>query len=65
MSSCDEVQALVERLARRLPGVPRLTILEAVMAEWDRLRAAAEPWIAPLVEPAAAWRLRHCLDCPA
>ena len=64
MSGSDEVLGLVERLARRLPGVPRLAILEAVEAEWERLSAAAQPFLRPLVAPAALQRLRACLNCP-
>jgi hypothetical protein len=48
----------VEAVARRLPHIPRLAILDAVEAEWDRLCAAAEPYLEPLVVPAAVWRLR-------
>lgn len=50
---------LVEQVAARLPEVPRLAILDAVESEWDRLGAALEPFIVPLVVPAAVWRLRH------
>ena len=59
MSHFDE---LVERVAQHLPDVPRLAILDAVETEWERLRAASEPWLAPLVLPAAVWRLRMRTD---
>lgn len=65
MTGGEEVLGLVERVARRLPGVPRLAILEAVEAEWDRLCAAAQPHLRPLVAPAALQRLRACGDRPA
>lgn len=48
----------VECVAQRLPQIPRLAVLDAVEAEWDRLCAAAEPFLRPLVVPAAVWRLR-------
>jgi len=48
----------VEPVAKRLPLIPRLAILDAVEAEWDRLCAAAEPYLEPLVVPAVVWRLR-------
>lgn len=59
MTSLDE---LVDRVAQCLPDVPRLAILDAVEAEWERLRAAAEPCFAPFVLPAAVWRLRVRAD---
>jgi hypothetical protein len=58
MSAFDELLKVVDRIARRLPDVPRLAIMDAVEAEWERLCAAAEPYLAPLVVPAALWRLR-------
>jgi hypothetical protein len=59
-SEDDPVDLLrfVEPVAARLPHIPRLAILDAVEAEWDRLCAAAEPYLEPLVVPAAVWRLR-------
>jgi hypothetical protein len=62
MSRFDELLRLVERIASLRPEVPRLAILDAVEAEWDRLCAAAEPFLAPLVMPAALWRLRIGFD---
>ena len=59
MTAFDE---LVDRAAAHLPDVPRLAVLDAVEAEWERLRAASEPWLAPLVLPAAVWRLRMRTD---
>ena len=59
MTAFDE---LVERVAQHLPEVPRLAILDAVEAEWERLRASAEPCFAPFVRPAAVWRLRAGTD---
>jgi hypothetical protein len=53
---------LVERVARHLPDVPRLAILDAVELEWERLRASAEPCFAPFVLPAVVWRLRIRAD---
>jgi hypothetical protein len=53
---------LVERVAQHLPDVPRLAILDAVETEWERLRASAEPCLAPFVLPAAVWRLRVGAD---
>ncbi|MFD1721641.1 hypothetical protein [Amnibacterium endophyticum] len=50
---------LVEAVARRLPEVPRLAILDAVESEWHRLGADLQPALAPLVAPAAVWRLLH------
>lgn len=50
---------LVETVARRLPGLPRLAILDVVDSEWSRLGADDEPSLAPLVAPAAVWRLLH------
>jgi hypothetical protein len=58
MSAFDELLKVVDRIARRLPDVPRLAIMDAVEAERERLCAAAEPYLAPLVVPAALWRLR-------
>ncbi|MFD1721646.1 hypothetical protein [Amnibacterium endophyticum] len=58
MSAHDDLLGLVERVARRLPDVPRITILEAVELEWERLRAASEPHLRPLVAPSALQRLR-------
>ncbi|GAA2752408.1 hypothetical protein [Amnibacterium kyonggiense] len=57
-SSFDELLALVDRLAARLPQVPRLRILDVVEAEWVRLGASAEPYLAHLVGAAALSRLR-------
>ena len=65
MTTGDEVLGLVERVARRLPGVPRLAILEVVEEEWDRLCAAAQPHLRPLVAPSALQRLRSGEGCPA
>ena len=62
MSRFDELLRLVERIASLRPEVPRLAILDAVEAEWERLCAAAEPFLAPLVMPAALWRLRTGFD---
>jgi hypothetical protein len=62
MSRFDELMRLVERIASLRPEVPRLAILDAVEAEWERLCAAAEPVLAPLVMPAALWRLRTGFD---
>jgi hypothetical protein len=56
-SSDDELLALVERIAWRCPQLSRLAILDAVEAEWIRLGATLEPYLRPLVGPAAAWRL--------
>ena len=58
MSAFDELLKVVDRIAPHLPDVPRLAVVDAVEAEWERLRAAAEPYLAPLVVPAALWRLR-------
>ena len=58
MSIYDDLLGLVERVAVRLPDVSRLTILDAVEAEWVRLGANAEPYLMPFVGPAALWRLR-------
>ncbi len=38
-----DLLGIVERIAERLPDIPRLAILDAVEAEWDRLCAFAEP----------------------
>lgn len=54
-----EFLALVDQVAVLLPGVPRLAVFDAVDAEWVRLRAAVEPYLAPLVVAAAVWRLRE------
>jgi len=54
----DELLAIVDRIAARLPNLPRLAILDAAEAEWVRLGANLEPYLRPLVGPAAAWRLR-------
>jgi hypothetical protein len=64
MQPSDEADLLgfVERIAQRLPDTPRIAILDAVEAEFDRLRVAAEPSLAPLVVPAAVWRLRSGPD---
>ena len=53
-----ELLGFVERIAERLPDIPRIAILDAVEAEWDRLCAFAEPYLVSLVVPAAVWRLR-------
>lgn len=58
MSTADEVLGLVERVARRMPHVPRIAILEAVELEWERLRVTGEPHLRPLVAPSALQRLR-------
>ena len=57
-SSFDELLALVDRIAARLPQVPRLRILDVVEAEWVRRGASAEPVLAQLVGAAALHRLR-------
>ena len=53
-----DLLALVDQVAAVLPEVPRLAVFDAVDAEWERLRAALEPYLAPLVVAAAVWRLR-------
>ena len=58
----SDLMGFVERVAERLPDIPRLAILDAVEAEWDRLCAVAEPYLVPLVVPAAVWRLRSAPD---
>jgi hypothetical protein len=60
--AAEELLALVERIASRLPGLPRLAVLDAVEEEWLRLGANLEPYLRPLVGPAVAWRLRCGLD---
>jgi hypothetical protein len=62
MSMTEDLLQLVERIAARLPQVSRLAILDAVEAEWVRLGANVEPYLTPLVGPAALWRLRTCGD---
>jgi hypothetical protein len=62
VSAADDLLALVERVAARLPLVSRLAILDAVEAEWVRLGASAEPYLRPFVGPAALWRLRVGAD---
>jgi hypothetical protein len=56
--AAEELLALVDRIASRLPHLPRLAILDAVEEEWLRLGANLEPYLRPLVGPAAVWRLR-------
>jgi hypothetical protein len=58
MSMTEDLLGLVERIAARLPHVSRLAILDAVEIEWVRLGANVEPYLMPLVGPAALWRLR-------
>jgi hypothetical protein len=58
MTIVDDLMDLVEWVAARLPQVPRLAILDAVEEEWLRLGVNGEPFLRPLVAPAAAWRLR-------
>jgi hypothetical protein len=62
MSTFDDLMALVDRLATRFPLLPRLTILDAVEAEFVRLGANVEPYLMPFVGPAALWRLRIGAD---
>lgn len=62
MSMTEDLLALVERIAARLPHVSRLAILDAVEVEWVRLGANVEPYLMPLVGPAALWRLRTDAD---
>jgi hypothetical protein len=62
VSDQDELLALVDRIAARLPLLPRLAILDAIEAEWLRLGANLEPCLRPLVAPAAAWRLQMGSD---
>lgn len=57
-----DILRIVDRIAHLVPDVPRLAILDVVEAEWDRLCAAAEPYLQPLVLPAALWRLRAGAD---
>jgi hypothetical protein len=57
----DDLMDLVEWVAARMPQVPRLAILDAVELEWVRLGVNSEPFLRPLVAPAAAWRLRSDL----
>ncbi len=53
-----DLLGLIEPVAQRLPLIPRLAILDALEAEWERLCAAAEPYLEPFVVPATIWRLR-------
>jgi hypothetical protein len=65
VSTFDELLALVDRIAAQEPQRSRLAILDAVEAEWARLGAGREPYLVPLVGPAALWRLRVDGDAAA